>query len=1057
MGKAFFVWLCCATISGFAQDRTIRTRPKTVAAPETVRQPTTSQRKISFRQIGKVNHNPNVTPEYYDVFRGRKDRIYLDGLWRMDRGPWTEILIPNHIDRARPAVPQGTLVLSRDFEWSGIPQKRLVLFFEGVAYNPVVRINGEKVAEYHNLVPGAAENFSTDITDVVRKGKNTVTVSFDKKRPLGRHCGYGIYAPVYINIYERIYAPQILVTGSLPDRISVKADIINTTGRELEKEIAAIIKPWKGRSSRTVLSLGRKQLRPGRNGIEFAGRVRDAVLWDVDNPFLYSISLCADGKEMGLERFGIREFKIRDGEFHLNGRPFKCMGIAGEEGTLGRIMGHAAINTQFFNNGNNLLRKYFENLKKANVNVGIRFPWLTTAMCDLADEIGLLLFPTVGMWVYLKDLPDGMEERLLKPGYDYNWFYNGIFYKSDVPIEEEASKWERKKYRRLAKPLPKEAYDMTERENMIREYFRHLGAFVRNKPSVVGILPMTENFMSANQGFDLPLQRAALHDTAPGMLLAGCHGMATNSWNMEAEYVPLIAEQDFMNFAHGAAGGSTGWSHWGLFPYTLEWCAQRWCYKNYKKKIPIFADETLFYGILRSTTLPQLWQLSKTTFASMRFGKSLDMARVVDVLGKPDVTDFFKMDRQARRKAQREAAKGKWQWWRTTIQLVGLQDDYLDKKVANRAVAEYTKRCMEQVRIRDQYMQGIGVTTGPFCEYDLDKLRRLDDGAIGGLTRIGESFRHVFAPVFCCLNLYETYSSAIAGSTLELDLYAFNNSSRKIENLVCDVRFGGVVQTVPIRLDGKPKATRPVRIAISGTTPTGDYAVKLVMKDDERILCENSYTIYVLGRADMKTTPDPGRLFVLGKADSPLAGILAATQTQAEFVSVVPAYEEGAALVIAPGAIAHVNPRTAKAFASAGGKILVMEQKPFDNQLLPGFSCVEMKGRMNRVIPKAIGINLMIAKPDHPAFSGIAKRHHWFSFNNRYGEIYSTLIGPLDVSALAIGASPTGGGQYPVIGTLLMEKDNVTWSQVEAVRAAERGDGVATKYIVNLLNHVCHN
>ena len=105
-----------------------------------------------------------------------------------------------------------------------------------------------------------------------------------------------------------------------------------------------------------------------------------------------------------------------------------------------------------------------------------------------------------------------------------------------------------------------------------------------------------------------------------------------------------------------------------------------------------------------------------------------------------------------------------------------------------------------------------------------------------------------------------------------------------------------------------------------------------------------------------------------------------------------------------------------------------------------------------------IGIDLMPVDLDYPAFDKLQERYYWETLNNKYGEVYGSLILPLDKDAKAIGADADLGEIPRCFGALLVEKKiglgTCILSQVEAVNACGKNDGVAVKYLYNLIKHL---
>ncbi|OGV52315.1 MAG: hypothetical protein A2017_13455 [Lentisphaerae bacterium GWF2_44_16] len=1026
-----------------------------------------------------INTSPVVKPQFYDIFYGKKERIYLDGEWQMKQIPcshsdylktmndnlsklfvadntWTSIIVPNYTD----AKTTSLTVLKREFNYAKKGDRRPILTFEGLAWEPHVFINGQKAAVYDNLAPGwNTEYFTTDITAFVKEGKNEIAVVYFNNLRQKRLLASGIYAPVFIDIVEPVYASEMLITPQLPDKISVKCLIENTTGKTVDTNLSAEVNPWKEAGTKTTSSLGKTTLKPGTNQFDFTVKINSPVLWDVDNPFLYSLTLKNNDKTVGMERFGLREFVIKGNEFYLNGRPFYCYGPAAEEGNISRLMYVETFNPQFMNNGNDLLRKYLENMKKANVNSIMRYPVITRAVNALSDEIGILNFHMIAIWRYYDILPDNVKKQILAPGKNPASYSQGFFYEKDD-----------KSTTKICSP---DVFNLEGRNLHMANVFAKLGAQIRNNPSVAAILSGNENFRECNQGFDLPVQRAGLYRTAPGVLFAGTHGISRESIDLTGQRVPLVPRQDFVNFAGLACGGgSCDISHFSLYPYTLKKCAEEWVYNGYPQKLPIYADESLFYGTLRTMLRKDLWDLTLKTYSPMLKNGRLDRDGMLKVLCNPDIVKLYnEQNYRTREKMRAELTKNGWWPFRMTLKLVGLQTNFLDKNEIIKAIAERTKRSVEMVRIYDQYMQGVGATTGPVLEYDVEKLVALEQGAIKGLSPIGEAFKQTYAPVFACLDMYEKYSSIVAGETMKLKVFAFNNSSAKLGNPEADITLrdpsGKIIhsQKAVLKLAGVQKAGTAIEIPIDANLATGEYSIELVMSDSNKKLSSNFYKLFVLGKSDAQVKrSSQNRIYVLegnnAGSNKLFRDFLTERGLEVTYTQTIPELKENDSLIIAPLALNKENASSLGKLADwvkGGGKILVLEQDYYAPMpLLPGYRLIRLSGKSDFIIQ--IGIDLMIVNKENPAFDKISKRSNWYTLNNQYGEIYNSLIGPLDTNAEAIGADTGAGEGTRAFGALLLNvplgKGKIIWSQVEAVKAASMKDGVATRYLVNLISQL---
>ena len=220
------------------------------------------------------------------------------------------------------------------------------LEFDGVMASPEVFVNGVRVGgwDYGYM------SFDCDVTAAVRVGANEVVVRATTRHHQSRwYPGGGIYREVRLVTDAADY----VVPGSVFIRSSVGADGAATVAAE-----------W-------TMSLG------GRKSTSF--RVEKPRLWDVDDPYLYSIEI--GGRAY---RYGIRsaEWKADDG-FWLNGRRLRLNGVNlhSDLGPLGMAFDRDAAKRQLL-----LMKDMGVNAVRTAHNAP------DPKFLDLCDELGLLVW-----------------------------------------------------------------------------------------------------------------------------------------------------------------------------------------------------------------------------------------------------------------------------------------------------------------------------------------------------------------------------------------------------------------------------------------------------------------------------------------------------------------------------------------------------------------------------------------------------------------------------------------------------------------------------------------
>ena len=226
--------------------------------------------------------------------------------------------------------------------------RRQLYFCGGVDYLGEVWLNGCYVGSYE----GGEGPFDLDVTVALRPGEENllaVRVLNPTHEPIdgyvlkevphrnkiipyrpGASYNYGgILLPV-----ELRQVPEVRVTdcfarpnvhdGTVPLTITLR----NETSTTLTAQLAARIGPALGQGS-SIEATTREtvSLRPGEQSVDLCLAVGRPHLWDLDDPYLYRVSLqlqaLLDGQTIEDEyslRCGFREFRVEGGFFRLNGR-----------------------------------------------------------------------------------------------------------------------------------------------------------------------------------------------------------------------------------------------------------------------------------------------------------------------------------------------------------------------------------------------------------------------------------------------------------------------------------------------------------------------------------------------------------------------------------------------------------------------------------------------------------------------------------------------------------------------------------------------------------------
>ena len=209
------------------------------------------------------------------------------------------------------------------------------LEFDGVYMNSDVWINGVHLGNR----PYGYSSVAYDITKRLVPGINVVAVRVDNSlQPNSRwYSGSGIYRHVWLTIVDRLHVPHWGVSVTTPQVDTTGAVIVVHTS--IENYYAAgrngvlrtRILDRQGRD--VALTDATFSMAPSsRNEVEHRLRVKEAQLWSVDSPTLYTVrsEIVVAGRVVDVTTtpFGIRTIAFdKDRGFLLNGQHVKLKGV----------------------------------------------------------------------------------------------------------------------------------------------------------------------------------------------------------------------------------------------------------------------------------------------------------------------------------------------------------------------------------------------------------------------------------------------------------------------------------------------------------------------------------------------------------------------------------------------------------------------------------------------------------------------------------------------------------------------------------------------------------
>lgn len=331
-----------------------------------------------------------------------------------DASGWAMIRVPGNWELQGFAEPgydlkglrEGLGLYRRTFrvprEWRNAG--RVGLRFDGVAYGFEAWVNGKKIGESS---ASAYNPHTFDITDALNpdpNAENTLAVRVTT-RPLGWEFDVnddwalsGIFRDVTLFTVPTTHIRDISTRTRLVSETMAELIVRVTLNGAADRVCASLLAP----DGKEIL---RSDLVPTTQ-CEYAAvlNVMNPMLWTAETPNLYKLRLALHSRgqllQMVEERIGVREVRITNGVFLLNGRPVKLLGVNHHD--LSPVHGRAMTEQE--------IRQDLELMKRANINF-VRTSHYPPhpRLIELCDVLGLYV---------MCEIPIGKgEEHLDKPSH----------------------------------------------------------------------------------------------------------------------------------------------------------------------------------------------------------------------------------------------------------------------------------------------------------------------------------------------------------------------------------------------------------------------------------------------------------------------------------------------------------------------------------------------------------------------------------------------------------------------------------------------------------------
>eukprot|EP00831_Metopus_contortus_P031675 TRINITY_DN25794_c0_g2_i2.p1 TRINITY_DN25794_c0_g2~~TRINITY_DN25794_c0_g2_i2.p1 ORF type:complete len:436 (+),score=82.07 TRINITY_DN25794_c0_g2_i2:300-1607(+) len=285
---------------------------------------------------------------------------------------------------------------------------QLYLNFGAISWEAHIWINGRKAGTHK----GSFTGFKLNITDMVKFDQpNTIRIwvyndfgenpprhtygkmFFAASNPGGINGGVTLEALPPVNILRCLINPE-----PVNDSVGLDLTVNNTSNKTINGNISVVLKGgiYPDFNVTKEFNLGIASIKKGNNKLSMKFKANELKTWSPAQPYLYQIYIVIKDKKDGKvicsyrNRFGYRDFHIRDKKFFLNGKRVRIY--------CGNIM--TAGLWERFAPGNNKVRDDMRRQKRQGANA-IRYHMAgadSHRMLAMADEEGILVISEFPMF-----------------------------------------------------------------------------------------------------------------------------------------------------------------------------------------------------------------------------------------------------------------------------------------------------------------------------------------------------------------------------------------------------------------------------------------------------------------------------------------------------------------------------------------------------------------------------------------------------------------------------------------------------------------------------------
>ncbi|MCX7796439.1 MAG: hypothetical protein N2380_07960 [bacterium] len=394
----------------------------------------------------------------------------LNGIWevsldkRFSPTQTYSIEVPNCIGNQVPALRdyRGVVWYRRDFEIDKDRESKYLLSFGAVNYYAEVWLNDILVGSHE----GGYTPFTFDVTHLI-KPQNILLVKViipgeadpnypfseiphGKQEPQWYGMAGGIWQEVRLIQTGVSYIKNVKITPNVDES---KVYLLVNSEKEKENLYTlhiSLIDP-KGKEINSIETELEEE-----NSIELT--IKNPILWDVDNPNLYTVRASIHYKSKILdeieETFGIRKVEVKDEDVFLNGKPIYLMGALDQDFYP---FTHYNPPSEEFVRDELILAKEM-GLNCLRYHIKVPHPWYL----KWADRLGVLVWYDMPNWSRSTSNSKARGEKLLEEMVEYDYNHPSVIIRSiinenwglDLVNSKEDRDWLKKTYNWLKKKDP---------------------------------------------------------------------------------------------------------------------------------------------------------------------------------------------------------------------------------------------------------------------------------------------------------------------------------------------------------------------------------------------------------------------------------------------------------------------------------------------------------------------------------------------------------------------------------------------------------------------------